>query len=841
LNPPVTEWNGAMPPSSAGGSSPAEGLERRALLNRLDVVAQLTVLHAPPGYGKTTLIRRWAAERLRRGDRVRIWSTGRVGAEELATFVAASEDQRVIAVIDSFDAAAEAALGAALTELLLAHPRLRIVICTRTPVALQSLAWQNGLETSLIERSHLAASSTELAEMAATWHHELSVERAVELEELTGGWPRVARFVLDGTPPDRPFQLDLAARYVDATVLSGLSAVEREVATALSLAYRVTPTHIGAVMTELALDTAEVERILAVLHTADILQSEHEDAGMLPVVQRALVLRTDSVSDRERQWHEVFASALDRRGRDEELPELLRHARAALRWDLLGDAWQTHGNTLVDRFADVVVPAYSDIPADVRARLPYLTVPMSVAQSISAGKSYGDVQRVLYESLRPVAVSFMAGDEMSMDAETWLSGGAAAIVTHRLDADFGGALAIARRRDAHPRRDLLQSEAPMRYAWFLMQEAMTLLAAADGKAAYRAFGQSYAAAHDVATARFIAANSASNLALLSAFNGDTREARVWLTRYAYFAEEDRWTQGHVSAGAELTRAILALDELDSDRVRRHLAAVGDGTDIELWPFVAYARTAYALLFGSPVGELADLENLCTVHADHANAGGLAELLTERLRVDLLLSTGHLNQAAAILRARARGTDWWLETPRGRLHLIADEPAKTRQLANASGSHRSSQRDRLDQALLRAVAAELMGLADEADEIFGTAVALAERIGTLKHYLLVPERVLAALLGRSGRHELAERISALRPPGRVVFPEAALLVKLSPRETVVLESMARMDSFSQIASALSVSINTVKKQAASIYAKLGVHDRGAAILAARRLGMLPKSR
>ena len=53
-------------------------------------------------------------------------------------------------------------------------------------------------------------------------------------------------------------------------------------------------------------------------------------------------------------------------------------------------------------------------------------------------------------------------------------------------------------------------------------------------------------------------------------------------------------------------------------------------------------------------------------------------------------------------------------------------------------------------------------------------------------------------------------------------------KLSGREREVLEHLARGGSYKEIASALSVSIDTVRAHIKGIYSKLHVHSRGEAV-------------
>lgn len=66
------------------------------------------------------------------------------------------------------------------------------------------------------------------------------------------------------------------------------------------------------------------------------------------------------------------------------------------------------------------------------------------------------------------------------------------------------------------------------------------------------------------------------------------------------------------------------------------------------------------------------------------------------------------------------------------------------------------------------------------------------------------------------------------------------VMLTPRETTVLDLIARGDSYGGVARTLSVSVGTVQTHAKNIYAKLAVHSRGEAVFEAQRRGLLRMS-
>lgn len=61
--------------------------------------------------------------------------------------------------------------------------------------------------------------------------------------------------------------------------------------------------------------------------------------------------------------------------------------------------------------------------------------------------------------------------------------------------------------------------------------------------------------------------------------------------------------------------------------------------------------------------------------------------------------------------------------------------------------------------------------------------------------------------------------------------------LTSREATILHLIARGDSYSDVAKALSLSVGTVQTHVKNIYAKLSVHSRGEAVYEAQRRGLL----
>ncbi|HEY8606991.1 MAG TPA: response regulator transcription factor [Noviherbaspirillum sp.] len=81
---------------------------------------------------------------------------------------------------------------------------------------------------------------------------------------------------------------------------------------------------------------------------------------------------------------------------------------------------------------------------------------------------------------------------------------------------------------------------------------------------------------------------------------------------------------------------------------------------------------------------------------------------------------------------------------------------------------------------------------------------------------------------------ARQVAELPP---AVSQEDAAVTRLTKRETVILDLIAKGDSYSEVARLLSVSVGTVQTHIKNIYGKLSVHSRGEAVFEAHRRGLL----
>jgi LuxR family transcriptional regulator, maltose regulon positive regulatory protein len=132
----------------------------------------------------------------------------------------------------------------------------------------------------------------------------------------------------------------------------------------------------------------------------------------------------------------------------------------------------------------------------------------------------------------------------------------------------------------------------------------------------------------------------------------------------------------------------------------------------------------------------------------------------------------------------------------------------------------------------------------AEQAVERALELAEPEGIILPFLLTPVR---ELLERHPRHHTAHWtllrtiLGVLQGSSAPARAEAAPLTEeLSDAELRVLRYLPSNLKAPEIAAELFVSTNTVRTHMRHIYAKLGAHNRDAAVMRARELGLIAPS-
>jgi LuxR family maltose regulon positive regulatory protein len=344
----------------------------------------------------------------------------------------------------------------------------------------------------------------------------------------------------------------------------------------------------------------------------------------------------------------------------------------------------------------------------------------------------------------------------------------------------------------------------------------------------------------------VAATAASLLALLHAVLGEVVAARHWLTRLSSTTTMRAGTAGcgravaHIHLASAAADLLVAVDELDGEAAEaasRRLAllepAASPGPD--LWAYVLHAQAHYALHHGDVFAALDRIARSQATRADHLGDSDLATPLLAAARANLLIAAGRANQAQRCLRGVPE--HGLLHVPRARLALLGGDTGSAAEIAaDRSWACTASTRDRVEMQLIQAVAAGRSSDLSLAGDAVDRAVRAAREAGLRSAWATVPRTELGRLAHLSPA--LAQLLAdPAQAPAREVYPASAVLIGLTYREREVLDQLAGGATLGQAADALAISYNTVKTHAHSLYRKLHVGSRHAAVIEAQRLGLL----
>jgi LuxR family transcriptional regulator, maltose regulon positive regulatory protein len=262
-----------------------------------------------------------------------------------------------------------------------------------------------------------------------------------------------------------------------------------------------------------------------------------------------------------------------------------------------------------------------------------------------------------------------------------------------------------------------------------------------------------------------------------------------------------------------------------------MAAVG--IDDELWPFVVWARTEHALLWGGRSRLRSELASL-RAHVGSRTSTPWSAGLVGACEADLCTSLGR-TAAAARLLADLDPASPYVTLARARSLVISPDRSRAAEVVwPLLGDDGTTTLVRVEALLLLAWSG--------GDASTTVEVALREAVDQAR-----PERLLSPFahvpreLLRSHASTVAAvtEILALLDEAQVREPflPADALPALTPRESSVLTCLVRGLSLEQTAGELLVSRNTVKSQTSAIYRKLGARNRAEARALAYRLGLV----
>jgi LuxR family transcriptional regulator, maltose regulon positive regulatory protein len=828
----------AVLPRASVPPLPAATIDRPRLTAALDERRDgaVTLVAAPPGWGKSVLLGSWAAAHgaawltvgARHCDARRFWTDvvaalrqadvplGDLGSpagaldEEFALRLVdalASAPARPTLVLDDLEMVRGPGLAALAQLVVHGGAALHVAAATRSDPALPLERLRLAGRLGEVRAADLAFTADEASALLAGLGLELREDQVARLRERTEGWAaglRLAGLSLLAEPDAESFIAAFAgddcavADYLTGEVLTGLPAATRE----------------------LLLRTSIVERMCGGL--ADALTGEPGGSLVLEQLERDGMFVVPL--DRQRAWyryHGLFAELLRARLRVERPglePEL--HARAAEWLATAGLGREAVAHALAAN-------APRGAPALLAEHWLELLLDGQDPQGViaAADRPHSDARLAVAAASAFLTLGDPAGAEARLDAVPRDDGDAArlaALLRGRARGDLPGARAAAEPLlhdgGAGPTGDAQRALA-------LFHLGTAEFAGGRLEAAAERLAGAAAIAVDVGREWLLLGCLGRGAALELADGGLRRAARDAQAALA-LAEPRGW---HRTAPAAWAYASLAAthwhrDELDDAERRTDAAAAAAYASREEAAVLA-ARTLRAHLAAAH-GDLDRARGLLgAVHAALPGAGPMAARWLEAIGPAPWAPWAPAGAAESVAEAHSR--------------LAQGDPlAALRRIAHVPEELSLHPVLRLHACLLDALARHGLGQLDEASRSLERALALAAGEGYRRPFVgtLPTRRLLERQLGRPTAYAplVAELLDALASEGGA---PPGLLDPLSDRERAVLRLLPTLLSYPEIAGELFVSVNTVKTHVKTIYRKLDTTSRRDAVARARELRLI----
>ena len=842
---------------------------------KLDRRAALSIVRAPSGYGKSAFLASWLRTS-RATDRIVVWvdapdpgtglagyftlvlgrlhdagvtlsATGRGIDEDPFAAVAAALGNApapVLLILIRPDLIEEPNLSDHVVDLLARRPGLDVVV-TLSGLGMFPEPYLLDVEHEIINAGELLFTTTETAQLLELSEAPTLPGEADHIVSLTGGIPaliRAAVAALKNLPPgsnrtqilERHLTRAIDQYATDHVLGAADQWGQREFVLATAYASALT----AELASRLSASGEALEQVrarLILLEVSGILSradTEPEDTWEFPAAIRDSILRLRSSAGIDVSQRLSF---LAHDSLDQQRPaSALDYAVEAGNWTLAVDIVEQHWVAMIVDDLDVVRSALHRIPPAAADKHP----------AVQAGRALFGVDPTtgITSSSLPESASELSALAATPEAKDALSIGCVHSIMLRLTGDYERSAAITRKVSHLARSalehnpDAVSGQLPlMRVQWAVNYQLHGAFTESTIEARLAYHGGL------MQKIDFITRNGAGTIALNWAMLGEPLHALRWSGRERQYADPNGWLEPLVRIAGLVARTVSALDTLDDDEARATLSDLGYPSETEeLWAFVVYAHSQYALGQGDAFAALSLLRRTVAVHHHQHTSTAFSVPLMQATEIDLLLSLGHANEATALAgEIDDPAANPWTVVSVARLHQrVGRNEAAVSLCHQFDWTAGSCPRAQLESLLVQAVAHAEMGEPDRAAQAWSRACSIADQTGLLRSFATIATADIEMLeaLAVTGSATVAK---FRKNPPPEAFPKTVPLVELTEREQIVLALLDAGMAPAAMANTLYVSVNTVKSQLRTLYRKLGAHNRDEAITRAHSLKLVPR--
>lgn len=750
----------------------------------------LTVITAPRGYGKTSLISAWLGTdlpvdvrhylALDPGCRTReqLWSAlgqamfGDPALDLEGLRDAIGDEQRAsLIIIDNYQYAGlddgVSEVDELLIDLVQSISHIFVIVAGRVLRPLETLG-SMALPTVIIGPAELALTPERLQLLANDLGTNVTRNRALSLTEGVAGWPALLRMCLNHsalTGEDPELNLTTTMNYID-TVLGDADARLREFVMRACVADELTP----EIARNLAAEGAGPQQIREAYGLGLLRRVPDTSTYEFPsAIKRALFEMTRAESPASVQEARRLLASIETGNTDPF--HTLQHAVEMGDWEAALGTLQENFIPLANRDPRRTAELLGQLPPNAVRESPYAKVLLQEAAGVpTEEESYTSwpgqhTPGQMDEIIDQLTSAGPGGPDEETALLLWGLGAAAS-------GQMDSAIYVINRCWARTR----QSQDHLLHAHV----------------------------------------AASAIAAVYAYQGEIHQARLWLADGRALREEVP-----PPGFAALTYAIAdALTSVDA-------GAPSAGDLLEelpepkhrgiIWALRSQALARHAALYASDE-QMTSLINELRAAVRYMGRGSVSESILINALIELLINADML-PIARELTTRTPPTDS-STISHARLALAQNDFAGAINLASQVGDP-LTQLPRLiaERDVIRASAAHGLGEFTDADRYFTQAVRSIRASGQFRALTILPYYLFVALAGGD------TGILQMWPvPGQAESPVA----ELTPREVQILRSLAHLSGPSEVAHTLNLSVNTVKTHVQAIYRKLKVSNRSGAI-------------